>query len=333
MSLFEHREHQEHHCRRWLTGILLVGILSLTLAAKTGKATRARSEVVQMKQIKLNVLNNNEKAVIIDKGTEQAFTGKYYDNYRAGLYLCRQCNAPLYRADDKFKSGCGWPSFDDELPGAIKQLKDADGRRIEILCSKCGAHLGHLFSSENFTPKNSRHCVNSISMRFVDAKSPQYGRAIFGGGCFWGIEYYLQQQPGVIMTTVGYSGGKTEYPIYREVCSGKTGHIEVLEVIFDPQLTDFTKLVKYFFTIHNPTQLNRQGPDIGEQYSSVIFYANEAQRKAAEKIIADLKRTGIKVVTKVIAFTRFWPAEAYHQNYYRQKGGVPYCHGPVKKQK
>ena len=324
--------HRKSNSWRWLL-VPLAGLLLFTLAAKTEKGIKNRNEVTQMEQIKLNVLNNAEKAVIIDKGTERAFSGKYYDNYKAGLYLCRQCNAPLYRADDKFKSGCGWPSFDDELPGAVKQLKDADGRRIEILCSKCGAHLGHLFPGEKFTPKNSRHCVNSISMRFVDAKSAQYGRVIFGGGCFWGVDYYLQQQPGVIVTTVGYSGGKTAYPTYHEVCSGKTGHIEAVEVIFDPQLTNFTKLAKYFFTIHNPTQLKRQGPDVGEQYSSVIFYANEFQRKAAETIIAELKKQGIKVVTKVTAFTRFWPAEAYHQNYYRKKGGVPYCHGPVKKQK
>jgi peptide methionine sulfoxide reductase msrA/msrB len=315
----------------WLLLVFLAGLLVLTLAAKTGQTVKNRSEVKQMKQIKLNVLNDAEKAVIIDKGTERAFTGKYHDNYKAGLYLCRQCNTPLYRADDKFKSGCGWPSFDDELPGAVKKVKDADGRRIEILCSKCGAHLGHVFAGEKFTLKNSRHCVNSVSMQFVDAKSEKYGRAIFGGGCFWGVEYYLQQQPGVIVTAVGYSGGKTQYPSYREVCSGKTGHIEVLEVIFDPAVTNFTKLTKYFFAIHNPTQLNRQGPDVGEQYSSVIFYANEAQRKAAEKIIADLKKQGIKVVTKVIPAVRFWPAEDYHQNYYRKKGGVPYCHGPVKK--
>ncbi len=328
MRLFEHMLKGRGN---WLLLVFLAGLLVLTLAAKTGQTAKNNSEVKQMKQPELNVLNDAEKAVIIDKGTERAFTGKYHDNYQAGLYLCRQCNAPLYRADDKFKSGCGWPSFDDELPGAVKKIKDADGRRIEIVCSKCGGHLGHVFSGEKMTPKNSRHCVNSISMQFVDAKSNQYGRAIFGGGCFWGVEYYLQQQPGVIMTTVGYSGGKTAYPTYREVCTGKTGHIEVLEVIFDPAVTDFTKLTKYFFKIHNPTQLNRQGPDIGEQYSSVIFYANETQRKAAEKIIADLQKQGIKVVIKVIPAVRFWPAEGYHQNYYRKKGGVPYCHGPVKK--
>lgn len=318
----------------WLLGLLISGLLVFILTAKTGQTSKTGQAVKnrqagrQMKQLKLNILNDAEQAVIIDKGTERAFTGKYYDNYQAGLYLCRQCNAPLYRADDKFKSGCGWPSFDDALPGAIKQVKDPDGRRIEIVCSKCGGHLGHIFSGEKMTPKDNRHCVNSISMKFVPATSEQYGRAVFGGGCFWGVEYYLQQQPGVLMTSVGYSGGTTEYPTYREVCSGKTGHTEVVEVIFDPTVTSFTKLAKYFFEIHNPTQLNRQGLDVGEQYRSVVFCANEAQRKAAEKIIVDLKKQGIKVVTKVLPAARFWPAEDYHQNYYRKKGGVPYCHGP-----
>ncbi|UCE46427.1 MAG: bifunctional methionine sulfoxide reductase B/A protein [Phycisphaerales bacterium] len=271
-------------------------------------------------------LTPEEERVIIHKGTERPFTGKYDKHYEKGVYTCKQCGAELYESSSKFDSGCGWPAFDDELPGAIRRLPDRDGIRTEITCAKCGGHLGHVFSGERMTAKNVRHCVNSISLDFVPAKETKTERAIFASGCFWGTEYHLKRAPGVISTTVGYTGGHVPNPTYKQVCTDKTGHAEAVEVIYDPTKTTYEKLARLFFETHDFTQLNRQGPDIGKQYRSAVFYLDEEQKKVALSLIKTLKDKGFAVKTQVTKAAKFWPAELSHQDYYQKTGKQPYCH-------
>ncbi len=278
------------------------------------------------KNMDYNKLTPEEERVILHKGTEAPFSGQYVNHKDDGTYVCKRCDAPLYRSGDKFDSHCGWPSFDDEIEGAVERKPDADGRRTEILCANCGSHLGHVFEGEGFTNKNIRHCVNSISLNFISEDKPAMETAYFAGGCFWGVEYYFQKADGVISTEVGYMGGEKKNPTYEEVCSGETGHVETMKVVYDPNKTDFETLTKLFFEIHDPTQVDRQGPDIGEQYRSVVFYNDEEQKQITKKLVAILQEKGYNIATAIEEADTFWPAEDYHQEYYEKKGSKPYCH-------
>jgi len=271
-------------------------------------------------------LDENERSVILNKNTEKPFSGRYNDFYESGTYICKQCGLPLFRSEDKFSSGCGWPSFDDEIPSAIERKPEKDGR-TEITCSFCGAHLGHVFEGENFTTKNIRHCVNSISLDFIQAGNEMVlQRALFAGGCFWGVEHLFKDIEGVLETKVGYSGGTIENPSYDEVCSGGSGHTESVLIIYDSTKISYEKLIKIFFEIHDFTQLNRQGPDFGEQYRSVVFCFDRGQMETALKITGELKKAGYDVKTELKTAVNFFPAEEYHQNYYEKTGKKPYCH-------
>lgn len=281
---------------------------------------------------KTQSLPNHVLQIVQDKATEHPFTGEYNDFDEAGTYLCRQCGLALFRAGAKFHSGCGWPSFDEEITGAVKKEQDADGRRTEILCAQCDAHLGHVFQGEGFSTKNTRHCVNSLSLDFVaDLHVENTEEAIFAAGCFWGVEYYFKILPGVLKTEVGYTGGHKTDPTYEEVCTGDTGHFEAIRVVYDPTKISYEDLTKYFFEIHDPTQNNGQGPDLGEQYLSVIFYYDDPQKKVAQKLITELKQKDYNIATQVLPVSTFWPAEEYHQAYYQKTGKNPYCHQYVKR--
>ena len=287
---------------------------------------------MQKKENGYRELTAAEQYIIEHKGTEQPGSGKFNQHFESGIYACKRCGAGLYRSEAKFDAGCGWPSFDDEISGAVERRTDADGRRTEILCKNCGAHLGHVFVGEQLTQKNTRHCVNSLSLAFEPEPSKiQPGTAYFGGGCFWGMEYYFQRMTGVVRTAVGYMGGETANPTYEQVCSGGTGHIEILQVEFDKTRVQFEDLARLFFEIHDPTQVDRQGPDIGAQYKSVIFFADEKQEAASRNLIEILQGKGLTIATELRPAAEFWPAENYHQDYYEKTGSTPYCHAYTKR--
>ncbi|MCH9743579.1 MAG: bifunctional methionine sulfoxide reductase B/A protein [Gammaproteobacteria bacterium] len=282
--------------------------------------------------LKTKTLTPEVYAIVCEQDTELPDTGKYNLHEGRGTYLCRQCGDALFRSDQKFISSCGWPSFDDELPGRIKRLPDPDGRRTEIRCQHCDGHLGHVFHGEGHTEKNLRHCVNSLSIDFVaNAEVNHSEEAIFAGGCFWGVEHLFKQTPGVLLTEVGYSGGHSDAPSYEQVCAGSTDHLEAIRVIYNSEVTSYEAVVKYFLEIHDPSQKNGQGPDIGSQYLSAIFYFDEEQKNVAENCLQQLRDQGLSVATKLVPAAVFWPAEEYHQHYYEKTGELPYCHVRTKR--
>lgn len=270
-----------------------------------------------------NHLTDEEKKVIVDKGTEAPFTGEYDKFFKAGIFVCRACGNPLYDSSDKFDAGCGWPSFDKVKEGAINKYSDfkLGYERTEITCSRCDGHLGHVFVGEQLTSENTRHCVNSISIRFVANDSLK--KATFAAGCFWGVEELYRTLEGVYSTDVGYIGGNTKNPSYKQVCSENTNHAEAVEVVYDPAQVTYEELISIFWNNHNPTTLNRQGPDVGTQYRSVVFYHSKEQQQIAQKTKEELdnsKQYSQPVVTEIIPAVTFYRAEEYHQEYLFKRG-------------
>lgn len=269
--------------------------------------------------------------VLREKGTERPFTGALLMQKDKGIYRCAGCGNELFTDEMKFDSHCGWPSFDKEIAGGkINQIKDNSlGMiRTEITCANCGGHLGHIFD-DGPTETGMRYCVNSLSLEFVPSESNQaLEEIILGGGCFWCIEAVFQKLKGVVKVESGYSGGHVKNPAYREVCNGTTGHAEVLKITYNPNEVSLETILEVFFTVHDPTTLNRQGNDVGTQYRSVIYFSNPSQQKTAGSIIQKLTEAKVypsRIVTEVKPVEPFYKAEDYHQNYYNQHKSESYC--------
>jgi len=273
------------------------------------------------------LLSEEQYNVMRKKGTELPFSGKYTYNKGKGIYQCAACGNELFSSDTKFESGIGWPSFwKPAYDGSVKTIEDNSlgMRRIEVICGKCGSHLGHLFP-DGPKPTGQRYCINSVALKFN--KEEKMEKATFGGGCFWGVEAKFRKLKGVVNTTVGYMGGTFKNPTYEDICTDKTSHAEVVHIEYDPSKVTYEELLDVFWKVHNPTQFNRQGPDIGTQYRSVIFFYSPKQEALAKKSLKKLEDSKVydrKIVTQIAPAAEFYKAEEYHQRYL-EKHGLDSC--------
>jgi peptide methionine sulfoxide reductase msrA/msrB len=298
-------------------------------------------------------LSSEQFAVTQKCGTEPAFRNAYWDNHKPGLYVDVVSGEPLFSSLDKFDSGTGWPSFTQPVKGTeLVERKDSSlgMPRTEARSKVADSHLGHVFDDGPTDRGGLRYCINSASLKFIPLeemdqagygqylepfvkagliKAPMHETAVLAGGCFWGMEEIIRKIPGVIKTTVGYSGGTTANPTYEDVCTGTTGHAESIEVVFDSSRLSYETLLDYFFRMHDPTTLNRQHNDVGTQYRSAIFYTSETQKQTAETVKARWDKSGKfdrPITTEIAPAGRFYSAEEYHQKYLVKHPGGYTCH-------
>ncbi len=317
-------------------------LCSCVPAAKSDDAETARIRA-KIKAIPMNekvkisneewkkVLKPEQYRVLRESGTETPFHNAYWDNHEKGEYFCAACGNALFLSDTKFESGTGWPSFYAPVTKGAVAISTDDSlgmSRDEVSCARCGSHLGHVFP-DGPAPTGERFCMNSVSLDFQKGKpggaaaEMNTEKAIFAAGCFWGVQDKFDKTKGVLKTTVGYTGGKLANPTYEDVCSHTTGHAEAVEVEFDPAIVTYDQLLEQFWKMHDPSQKDGQGPDIGDSYRSAIFYTTPEQKTAAEASKQKMNTEGgynNSIVTEVTPAKEFYAAEDYHQHYLQRQG-------------
>ena len=287
------------------------------------------SKVVKTPQEWQALLNPEVYQVTRLKGTERAYSSEMCSLFEPGLYACACCGTLLFDGREKFDSGTGWPSFTQPIePHAVAYESDRSYgmRRIEAICNTCDAHLGHVFP-DGPPPSGLRYCMNALSLEKIKTA---FEKAVFGGGCFWCTEVIFDELRGVERVESGYSGGAITNPTYREVCSGRTGHAEVVQVTFNPSEISYEDLLRIHLSTHNPTTPNQQGADVGTQYRSIILVSNDEQRSSAEKVIAEMQQVYDKpIVTEIKQLEAFYTAEPEHENFYVKNPEQGYCQAVI----